>query len=67
MNDRVIFHFKSLNQIRSLFTQKEMADEIKTSRGHFIFFNIELESKSYCYPAFSASFQLASRLHGYDW
>ena len=40
MNDRVIFHFKSLNQIRSLFIQKEMADEIKTSRGHVIFFNI---------------------------
>ena len=40
MNDGVIFYFKSLNQIRSLFIQKEMADEIKTSSGHVIFFNI---------------------------
>ena len=40
MNDGVIFYFKSLNQIRSSFIQKEMAYEIKTSRGHVIFFNI---------------------------
>ena len=30
MDGRVIFYFKSLNQITSLFIQKEMADVINT-------------------------------------
>ena len=40
MDGRVIFYFKSPNQIRSLFIQKEMADVINTWLGNVVFFNI---------------------------